>query len=337
MSFFEGRVYKPQGKDLNSNVLSEVPVTIGSLSVQDDKLYYCKSCVYDSNTKLYTLKWNQVSAEITVKTTSNKAFGKDCVVREWVSTVCTVSEDFNSCGLKFVDSKLLPKYPTRDSILAKTIGSEDISVIDALQYATLYEVKIDGMVDTRRFHTSYNVYNNDKTKPYYNLHKTLFHQITPPIYDKKTIHMYSFGASQTTGNFVKAGSNTVFAYAKPLSFGDNYYSLIGAHFVFTYRTFYYAAEISNIVNNSFVQLKNIHTRGGEKENISINYININGGFYNIDSYEDNKVDSNNDFKIEDNNIKVILLKLNVSYTGDRDLNNDKFMFYLKLDPAVSRK
>lgn len=337
MRFFEGRVYKPQGKDLNNSVLSEVPVTIGSLSVQNDKLYYCKSCVYNSNTKLYILKWNQVSAETSVKTTSNKATGKDCIVREWVSTVCTASEDFNSCGLKFVDSKLLPKYPSHDSILAKVIGSEDISVIDALQYATLYEVKIDGMVDTRKFHTSYDVWNNNETKPYYNLHKTLFHQITPPNYNKNTIHMYNFGASQITGAFNKAGNNALCAYVKPLSFGDNYYSLIGSHFVFTYRTFYYAAEISNIVNNTIVQLKNIHTRGGEKENISIESIYIAGGYYNIDSYENNKVDNNNDFEIEGNNIKAIVLKLNVKYTGDKDLNGDKFMFYLKLDPTISRK
>lgn len=336
MSFFEGRVYKPQGKDLNSSVLSRVPVTIGSLSVQDDKLYYCKSCVYDSTTKLYTLSWNQVYAETSYKTTSNTANGKSCVVREGLSNLCTQTEDFNSCGLKFVDGQLLPKYPASDSILAKTIGSEDVSVIDALQYATLYEIKIDGMIDTRKFHTSYSVYNNNKEKPYYNLHKTLFHQITPPNYNTATIHMYSFGASQITGTFNKAGGNTLYGYVKPLSFGDNYYSLIGAHFVFTYRTFYYAAEISNIVNNSLVQLKNIHTRGGEYENISFESVYISGGYYN-NSYEDNKVDSNADFKIDLDNIKVILLRLDVSYTGDRDLANDKFMFYLKLDPSISRK
>ena len=173
MNFFEGRIYKPQGKNLADVVSSRVPVVLGSLSVQDGTLYYCKSCTYKPSSKTYELIWAEVVAlaqSSTASTAKGDRHVKKLTEKHDTTENQGAGEAINYVMLDFQDNVILPKYPTEGSVLAATMGTTSVTIADALQYATMSTLKIDGYQVKPRFHASTIPLRSAAEKPYYNLH-----------------------------------------------------------------------------------------------------------------------------------------------------------------------
>ena len=335
MNFFEGRIYKPQGKDLTGVVSSRVPVVLGSLAVQNETLYYCKSCTYSTSTKLYSLIWAKVV--VNVSTVYSRAIAKDHVdkiieVPYDKSTEISSYERVCMSEIDFRADTIVPKYPTEGSILANIMGTTDVTIEDALQYASMSELKIDGYFNKRHFYPSHVPWVSNAEKEYYYLHKSMYHEILPPRIDDangRSVYSPVFGASQIITKF----SSATTASPSVMIFG-NAATLIGAHFVFTYRTFYYAAVIDSIGDNNIIVVRDEHSGNGHNEGFSIESIRVvsinnpNGAVY-----ANNEADTNPQ---PVDNIKMAQLSITVSCT-ERSLVGDKYAFYLKLDASFAKK
>ena len=332
MNFFEGRIYKPQGKDLTGVVSSRVPVVLGSLAVQNETLYYCKSCTYSTSTKLYSLIWAEVVVNVGGSTVYSRAIAKDHVdkiieVPYDKSTEISSYERVCMSEIDFRADTIVPKYPTEGSILANIMGTTDVTIEDALQYASMSELKIDGYFNKRHFYPSHVPWVSNAEKEYYYLHKSMYHEILPPRIDDangRSVYSPVFGASQTSAT---TASPSVMIF-------ENVATLIGAHFVFTYRTFYYAAVIDSIGDNNIIVVRDEHSGNGHNEGFSIESIRVvsinnpNGAVY-----ANNEADTNPQ---PVDNIKMAQLSITVSCT-ERSLVGDKYAFYLKLDASFAKK
>ena len=171
MNFFEGRIYKPQGKDLTGVVSSRVPVVLGSLAVQNGTLYYCKSCTYNASTKLYSLIWAEVVVNVGGSTVYSSVTAQQHVdkIIETTATSTDISsyELVRMVEIDFRTDTIVPKYPTEGSILANIMGTTDVTIEDALQYASMSELKIDGYFNKRHFYPSYIPWVPNAEKEYY--------------------------------------------------------------------------------------------------------------------------------------------------------------------------
>ena len=332
MNFFEGRIYKPQGKNLADVVSSRVPVVLGSLSVQDGTLYYCKSCTYKPSSKTYELIWAEVVAlaqSSTTSTAKGDRHVKKLAEKHDTTENQGAGEAINYVMLDFQDNTILPKYPTEGSVLAATMGTTSVTIADALQYATMSTLKIDGYQVKPRFHASTIPWRSATEKPYYNLHKSMHHEVIPFVYDSgngRSIYSPVFGATQVIAPFASATTAT----PTVLVFG-NEASLVGAHFVFTYRTFYYAGAVDRLLSNGTIEIRDVHTNGREEFTISsIKWSASSSGDFIYS--EDRKVDQCGS---PINDIKAV--KLTISVSCSSSLTNDKYAFYLKLDPSFTGK
>ena len=332
MNFFEGRIYKPQGKNLADVVSSRVPVVLGSLSVQDGTLYYCKSCTYKPSSKTYELIWAEVVAlaqSSTASTAKGDRHVKKLTEKRDTTENQGAGEAINYVMLDFQDNTILPKYPTEGSVLAATMGTTSVTIADALQYATMSTLKIDGYQVKPRFHASTIPWRSAAEKPYYNLHKSMYHEVIPFVYDNgngRSIYSPVFGATQVIAPFASATTAT----PTVLVFG-NEASLVGAHFVFTYRTFYYAGVVDKLLPNGTIEIRDVHTNGREEFTISsIEWSAPSSGDFIYS--EDRKVDQ---CSSPINDVKAV--KLTISVSCSSSLTNDKYAFYLKLDPSFTGK
>jgi len=337
MNFFEGRIYKPQGKDLTGVVSSRVPVVLGSLAVQNETLYYCKSCTYNTSTKLYSLIWAEVVANVGGSTVYSRAIAKyhvDKIIEDPYDKSTEISSYELVCmaEIDFRADSIVPKYPTEGSILANIMGTTDVTIEDALQYASMSELKIDGYFNKRHFYPSHVPWVSNTEKEYYYLHKSMYHEILPPRIDDangRSVYSPVFGASQIITKF----SSATTASPSVMIFG-NVATLIGAHFVFTYRTFYYAAVIDSIGDNNIIVVRDEHSGNGHDEGFlieNIRIVSINNP--NGTVYANNEADTN---PHPVDNIKMAQLSITVSCT-ERSLVGDKYAFYLKLDASFAKK
>lgn len=337
MNFFEGRIYKPQGKDLTGVVSSRVPVVLGSLAVQNGTLYYCKSCTYNTSTKLYSLIWAEVVVNVGGSTVYSRVSTQQHVdtIIEAAPIKSTEISSYELVCMSEIDFRadtIVPKYPTEGSILANIMGTTDVTIEDALQYASMSELKIDGYFNKRHFYPSHVPWVSNAEKEYYYLHKSMYHEILPPRIDDangRSVYSPVFGASQIITKF----SSATTASPSVMIFG-NAATLIGAHFVFTYRTFYYAAVIDSIGDNNIIVVRDEHSGNGHDEGFSIESIRVvsinnpNGAVY-----ANNEADTNPQSV---DNIKMAQLSITVSCT-ERSLVGDKYAFYLKLDASFAKK
>lgn len=345
MNFFEGRIYKAQGMDLDNIVHSRVPVVCGSLSVQNEKLYYCKSCTYNSNSKMYDLEWSIVKGSGGASSIYNKANGQECVsvdagdvVDDAVIKGQQDRETIFEQQISLDTDKILASHPANGSLLAATIGSSNINtpIRDLLLYASQSDLLIDGQLVNKHYYLtnrrklSESLANAGASIP------PVEHHIAIPAYTTENngvqAYMPSYGATQAS-NYFTAGSSSTTAVVKVMYFGDNIYTLIGAHIVLIHRNRLYAGSISEITQSGSAYTAVMGNITQSSNSFNVTSVSIASSGSVLPAYSNNKVDGCTSNIAKD--IKYVQMTFTVS--SDVSLANERFMCYVKLDSSFVAK
>lgn len=340
MQFFEGRIYKPQGKNLKSPVYSRVPVVLGSLSVQNGTIYYCASCEYDESTMMYVLLWKELLSGNSTYDVHNVYEQQECVnVTDGVIEEAVVQGDSGTAHNErifkvgfSINEDIQPAYPTQGGLLEKILNNPNMDVPTALKYSTSSILNIDGF-DTE---TIYRVTNRVSNTASIRFPQSTHHIVTPikTITPGKGVHSYipAHGAYQYIGFFDAV--NKTSSIDIPLVGGAasaGVLALIGAHLVFTYRSFIYITTITGL------------TPGDGKYIISNDDVVCNNGYTGF-SIESISAEINETSEYPYNNIdnsgmqfdtKVLTLHIKVS--SSTTLEQEKFQLYVKLEPSIVAK
>lgn len=361
MNFFEGRIYKPQGKDLTQPVISRVPVTIGSLSICNGLLYYCKSCTYVQETHMYTLIWDEVVVENEPIVTYNNANGSSHInISNSTIEDADDTEQINSQKISLSNNDIVPSYPTVNGLLFNTIDGQNINNASALLYGAMSYLEIDGSTVTSHFYANPRIwYDSDYIDIGY-MYKSMFHTIKPHEVktttrgrEMKAVYHPPFGATQYMTYMINDSATKYHIDVVAMSASNqNIQSLLGSHIVLTYRTFYFAGVVSSITYDEDddvynIEFEDVNTNDDtNEENIQLtscseiyNISSSDADYYKIynDSY--NECDYVDESDISPyGSFWGIHMRFNFEVPDDsKDISGGRCIVYVKLNQSFVSK